>query len=248
MYANFVSSLGGVAAGGEISSGAISLAKPADRFVMGLLRACASAVLIGAGTLRPEAAHRWTPEYIYPQAADDFAELRRSLGLTPMPPLAVVTASGRLPSLQALTPGSLIITTSSGAAALGGNVPDSTEVVVASAGESVAAADIVAALRHRGHARILTEGGPRLSGDLLAGGLVDELFLTLSPVVFGGAPPATGIFGQLSLATEPRFRATLLSARRAGSHLLLRYAFGSPRPEDGPEDGPDDRPDDRPER
>ena len=202
---------------------------------MGLLRACADAVLIGAGTLRPDASHRWTAEHIYPQAADAFAELRRSLGLPPTPALAVVTASGRLPSLQAMTPGSLVITTAAGAAALGGTVAEGTEVVVASAGESVAAADVVAALRHRGHARILTEGGPRLFGQLLSAGLVDELFLTLSPVVFGGAPPATGIAGHLPPATEPRFLAALLSARRAGSHLLLRYRFGSPPPGEPPD-------------
>ena len=217
-----------MAAGGGISSGAISLASPADRFVMGLLRACASAVLIGAGTLRPDASHRWTAEHVYPQAAGEFAQLRSSLGLPPLPPLAVVTASGRLPSLQAMTPGSLVITTSAGAAALAGTVPEGSEVVVASAGESVAAAEVVAALRNRGHARILTEGGPRLFGELLSAGLVDELFLTLSPVVFGGAPPATGILGHLPPATEPRSQAALLSARRAGSHLLLRYSFGAP--------------------
>jgi len=208
-------------------------------------------VLIGAGTLRPDAAHRWTAEFIYPQAAAEFAELRRSLGLAPVPPLAVVTASGRLPSLQAMTPGSLVITTASGAAAIGGSVPEGTEVVVAStgessreasglaeqrsrSGESVAAGDVVAALRQRGHARILTEGGPRLFGDLLAARLVDELFLTLSPVVFGGAPPAKGIFGNLPPATEPRFTATLLSTRRAGSHLFLRYSFESPLPDEPP--------------
>jgi len=217
-----------VAAGGGITSRAISGGSDADRFVMGLLRACAGVVLIGAGTLRPDPAHRWTADYIYPKAAAEFAELRHSLGLAPQPPLAVVTASGRLPSLQALTPGSLLITTAAGAAALPSPVPDGTEVVVASSGDALAPKDIVGALRQRGYARVLTEGGPLLLGELLEAGLVDELFLTLSPVIFGGAPPATGLVGRLAPATQPRRLATLLSARRSGSHLLLRYGFDNP--------------------
>jgi hypothetical protein len=54
LYANFVSSLDGVVAleGEKHSSQMISGQSEADRFVMGLLRACADAVLIGAGTLR----------------------------------------------------------------------------------------------------------------------------------------------------------------------------------------------------
>lgn len=54
-YANFVASLDGVTALGPehpASGSAISGREPADRFVMALLRACADAVLIGAGTLR----------------------------------------------------------------------------------------------------------------------------------------------------------------------------------------------------
>src|SRR6059058_3965143 len=55
VYANFVASMDGVTALGPeypSSGSAISGHAPADRFVMGLLRACADVVLIGAGTLR----------------------------------------------------------------------------------------------------------------------------------------------------------------------------------------------------
>jgi len=64
VYANFVASLDGVTALGPeypSSGSAISGDDPADRFVMGLLRACADIVLIGAGTLRATPGHRWTP-------------------------------------------------------------------------------------------------------------------------------------------------------------------------------------------
>ncbi|HEY4937563.1 MAG TPA: dihydrofolate reductase family protein, partial [Actinomycetota bacterium] len=72
----------------------------------------------------------------------------------------------------------------------------------------------------------LSEGGPQLFGELLAAGLVDELFLTASPALFGDAPPAIGITGCLGPATEPRAPAELLSLRRHGSHLFVRYSLG----------------------
>lgn len=232
LYANFVASVDGVAAGAGISSGTISLGSHDDRFVMGLLRAVASAVLIGAGTLRPDPGHRWTAERIYPDAAAAFGELRRQLGLAPEPPLCVVTASGRLPaSRSAFTPGSVVLTSRAGAEALA-QTPVDAEVVVVGDGPSVPVGDAVALLRGRGHDRILTEGGPRLFGELVAGGLVDELFLTVSPVLFGGAPPAIGVAGRLAPAPEPREHLTLLGLRQGGSHLFLRYGLGrSPSPE-----------------
>jgi riboflavin biosynthesis pyrimidine reductase len=229
-----VSSLDGVVAGAGITPGTISLRSEADRFVMGLLRASAGAVLIGAGTLRPDPGHRWTAEKVYPQAAAEFSSLRVALGLPPEPPLAVVTASGRLPVLTALTPGSLVITTPAGARALAGSLPPTAELVVPADVDTIPAAKIVGVLRERGHDRVLSEGGPRLFGQLVAEGLVDELFLTTSPALFGGAPPAIGITGRLPPAWEPRARAELLSLRRHGSHLFARYAMGSSPSPDPP--------------
>jgi riboflavin biosynthesis pyrimidine reductase len=245
LYANFVASLDGVVAGAGITSGTISLGSEADHFVMGLLRATASAVLIGAGTLRPDPGHRWTAEKIYPQAAAEFGALRASLKLPPEPPLAVVTASGRLPALTALTPGSLIITTPAGAGVLAGALPSFAELVVPpSHGDRIPPAGIVAALRERGHGRVLTEGGPGLFGELMAERLVDELFLTTSPALLGGAPPAIGITGRLAPTGEPRALTQLLSLCRHGSYLFARYAVGrspSPEPPLDPRGGRPDR-------
>jgi riboflavin biosynthesis pyrimidine reductase len=81
----------------------------------------------------------------------------------------------------------------------------------------------VDALRERGFRRILTEGGPPLMGSMLAASVVEELFLTVSPKLLGGGPdrpPLTGDVGQ-----AVRSDARLLSARRAGDHLLLRYGL-----------------------
>ena len=52
----------------------------ADRFVMGLLRACADAVLVGSKTMLASPKGTWRPERVYPPAAEAFAELRRRLG------------------------------------------------------------------------------------------------------------------------------------------------------------------------
>jgi hypothetical protein len=72
VYANFVASLDGMTAIGpeHPSSGSvISGDEPADRFVMGLLRACAYIALIGAGTLRATPGDVWTPRHVCPEAA-----------------------------------------------------------------------------------------------------------------------------------------------------------------------------------
>jgi hypothetical protein len=87
VIANFVASTDGVVAleGTEESGHVISMDNAADRFVMGLLRACASAVVVGAGTLRRSPGHRWLPEAIYPACAPHFAQTRRRQGLAPSP-------------------------------------------------------------------------------------------------------------------------------------------------------------------
>ena len=82
--------------------------------------------------------------------------------------------------------------------------------------------EIVAALRRDGRRRILCEGGPGLFAELAAPRLVDELFLTLSPRLFGRWPgDARKALAELrDLAGAPLH---LLSVRRYDSHLFLRY-------------------------
>jgi riboflavin biosynthesis pyrimidine reductase len=191
VYANFVASIDGVVALGPehpSSGSAISGHEPADRFVMGLLRACADAVLIGAGTLRATPRHRWTPDHVYPQAASDFAELRRSLRRATQPQLVVVTASGEVPTENpALQSGALVATTADGARRLEGRLPPTCAISTAVEGSTLRMADVLATLSAQRHISVLTEGGPQLIGHLLGEGLLDELFLTTSPVLAGRA-------------------------------------------------------------
>ena len=228
LYANFVTSLDGVAAVVPTASGQgglISGGLPADRFLMGLLRAFADVVLVGAGTLRAEAGHVWSPGRVYPPAADAYKRLREFLLLSPDTPLAVVTGSGNVdPALPALA-GGLILTTEAGAARLAGRAPAGVRVIALGAGEALSMSDVLAALRAEGHRSILTEGGPHLFGQLLAAGLVEQLFLTLSPVVAGRERSAlqVGLVEGVSLLPGIDVRGRLLSARRSGAHLFLRY-------------------------
>ena len=89
VYSNFVESLDGVVAleARESSGSVISGHHDGDRFLMALLRACADAVLLGAGTLRATPNHRWVAEAVFPDLAVSFAELRRQRGLAPEPRL-----------------------------------------------------------------------------------------------------------------------------------------------------------------
>src|SRR4051812_41901702 len=203
VFANFVESVDGVVAlkepSGE-SGGVISGGSEADRFLMGLLRACADAVLIGAGTLRAAPRDLWFPESIFPEAAPLYASLRTALGLSARPRLYVVTGSGRVdPAHPALAAGALIR-------------------------GKLRAPEIVGAVRADGARRILCEGGPGLFAELVAAHQIDDLFVTLSPRMFGRWEDdgRKALTAGRDLAGAPL---TLRSARRNGSHMFLRYSL-----------------------
>ena len=228
LYANFVSSLDGVVAlEQETASGAvISGRSESDRFLMGMLRAFSDAVLVGAGTVRAEAGHLWTPGFIYPPAAAAYAELRRQLGKPAEPRLVIVSASGEVePHQRAIEAGALVLTSATGARRLADRVTGNAQVQALGASGELAIADVLGALRSAGFYTVLSEGGPHLIGNLLAGGHIDELFLTLSPVLAGRRRDLRrlGLVEGVALLPDDGWWGRLLSARRSGSHLFLRY-------------------------
>jgi riboflavin biosynthesis pyrimidine reductase len=235
VYSNFVESVDGVVTlGSEPSAGStISGKYPGDRFVMGLLRACADAVLLGAGTLRATPGHVWTPEHVYPALAAEFATLRENLGRSPEPKLVLVTARGDLDVKHpALVKGALIFTTLSGARAIGDRLPPACELVAlgdgGGGGETLDLAAVLSQMRERGFAAVLCEGGPHVMGDLIKSGLLDEAFVTISPVVAGrGKERRLGMVEGVELLPSHGVWSRLLSIRRHGEYLFLRYRTAS---------------------
>ncbi len=226
VYANFVTSLDGVAAlDPETPPSVVSGKSDTDRFVMGLLRAFADAVVVGAGTLRAEPRHLWTPERIYPGAAAGYSELRSALGLQPEPQLVLLTRKGDIdPSLPAFEQGALLVTTDEAALSLQPSLPSASRAVGLPEGE-LSVSRVLQVVRAEGHQTILTEGGPTVLGEFLKESALDELFLTLSPRIAGSTPNDE----RLSLVAKFAYPAsglqpvTLLSAKQDGSHLFLRY-------------------------
>ena len=209
----------------ERSNALVSDESEADRFLVGLLRASADVVLVGSRTLRASGRGTWRPERVYPAAAAAFAELRRGRGRPERPAVAVLTAGGSLdPAHPILAEGALVLTTEGAAAEVRAAVPPATEVVAVNEGDLVDPALAVAALHRRGHAVILSEAGPTVFAQLLAARLVDELFLTLSPLVAGRGPGRRlGLAESVELLPGTRVETALSSLRRSGSHLFLRY-------------------------
>jgi riboflavin biosynthesis pyrimidine reductase len=91
-------------------------------------------------------------------------------------------------------------------------------------GTSVDLREAVAALRTRGLEVILTEGGPHLMGQLIDGGVLEEAFLTISPVIAGrDSEKRLGMVEGVELLPKVGVWGSLLSARRHGDYLFLRY-------------------------
>src|SRR5262249_48100205 len=186
VIANFVATLDGVVAlddDGKAGGGAISGDNIHDRAVMGLLRAAADAVVVGAGTLRSVPRHRWTADYIYPPLRDAYHALRDACGKTEPPLNVIVTARGDLDlALPVFSSGEvpvLIVTTAAGAERLHvQRVPAGVYIAVASEGGRVSASAVLDAVRKRAACDVLLlEGGPRLIADFFAERQLDELFL-----------------------------------------------------------------------
>jgi riboflavin biosynthesis pyrimidine reductase len=226
VYANFVETIDGIVAipGLERSNELVAAGSDDDRHLMGLLRAFADVVLIGSGTLLASPKGRWRPEGVYPDARKAFAELRARRGQPEHPAVAVVTTGASLDVSHPVLERALVLTTAEGGERLRDVVP---HVAVVNEGEWVDLAAAVRVLRERGHRLVLAEAGPTTFGDLLTRGLVDELFLTISPVLAGrnAVGRRLGLVEAVELLPDLHVSPRLRSIRRGGEHLFLRYGF-----------------------
>jgi riboflavin biosynthesis pyrimidine reductase len=231
VFANFVASVDGIVAfdpprgsGAEISGG-----NAQDRAVMGLLRAVADAVVVGAGNLRAEGNHVWTAEHICPELAGPYARLRLALGKGPAPLQVVVSGSGDVdlsrPVFSGAAP-SLVVTTAAGAARLGAQRSAVRIAVPEPMVGWIPLAAVLKVAQLGPGALVLVESGPTSTTRFLAEGAVDELFLTRSPFFVGRSgeiPTLALVEGQVF--RPGRLSGRLLSARRGGDYLFLRYAM-----------------------
>ena len=201
---NFVSSTDGAVTVDGRSGG---LGSDADRRVFGMLRELAEVVLVGAGTVRSE----------------DYRGARKpTRGRAAPPPIAVVTGSADL------DPGARLFTdtTVPPIVCTGPDAPQDRRAALTAAGAEVVVLDplspaaVLDELGRRGLHRVLCEGGPRLFGDLVAADLVDELCLTVAPVLAAGAAGRIAVGPPGSPARPLR----LVGALEEDGVLMLRYA------------------------
>jgi riboflavin biosynthesis pyrimidine reductase len=192
---NMIASVDGATA---VAGRAVGLGGKADRALFAMLRSLADVVLVGAGTVRAE---RYGPSSV---------------------PIAVMTRSCRLdwdsPLFTAPIARPLVVTVATAPAQARGRAAELADVVVA--GEhDVDLADAVDALGSRGFRAVLSEGGPTLNAQLAAAGVLDELCLTLSPLLVGGDAKRL-LAGPLLPAPQPL---TVASACEEDGFLFLRY-------------------------
>lgn len=209
---NFVSSLDGAATLGGRSGG---LGNAADQRTMTVLRTLADVIVVGAGTVRAEG-------YGGLRLPEQHVQWRLERGLSAQPPLAVVSGSLDLspehPVFAQAVVRPLVLTHAEAPAERRRALSAVAEVIDCGAA-SVDLVQLVQALAARGMPQILCEGGPHLFGSLIEADLVDEMCLSLSPLLVAGGA------GRIARGTpETPRRMRLVHALPADDLLLLRYA------------------------
>jgi riboflavin-specific deaminase-like protein len=209
LYLNMVASADGRASFEGRTSG---LGSKADTLLLTELRALADAVLVGTNTIRVEGYGRLV------RNAERVAR-REAAGLHATPTAVLISRSFDIPwgaSLFAAEDQPVIVYTHAE-----GTPPEVAAPLEVVRMEDPAPAAAMADLRARGIRSLLCEGGPLLNSALLEAGVVDELFLTLSPML-SGEPGAPRIVEGEGLP-EPA-RLTLEWALRHEQEVYLRYA------------------------
>ena len=214
---NMIASTDGAAALKDRTAG---LGGGADHTVFATLRSLTDLILVGAGTVRAES-------YGPARLDEETRTRRRGWGLAPVPTIAVLTRSCRLdwdaPFFTQAEQRPLVLTTTSADAAERKAAAAVAEVIVA--GDATVDLHLaLQALSDRGVNNVLAEGGPRVSAQLAAADLLDELCLTLSPLVVAG--PAPRILNGPELGRPLTLE--LNHVLESEGYLFLRYGRQSP--------------------
>lgn len=210
---NMVASVDGSATGSDGLTG--TLATPPDRPVFHHLRGLSDAIIVGAGTARDE-------DYGPPVVDDDVRGRREAAGQAPRPLMVVVTRSLSLEPDARLFSGPDRVTVVTSRAADWNRVERLGEVadVVRTGEEQVDLPELLGLLADQGVRRLLCEGGPSLLADMLAAGVLDEVCLTVVPVLTGGQ--GRRITGGSALDPAPGFSPAFLALADDGT-LLTRW-------------------------
>jgi riboflavin biosynthesis pyrimidine reductase len=215
LRADFVASLDGAV---EVQGRSGPLGGPADRAAFMAMRAVSDVVLVGAGTVSAE-------NYGPVKLAEDVQQRRRWRGQSALPPLAIVSARGDLdPGSRAFTPpGRPLLLTTSQVASSRADLAAVAEVIPC--GDAYVDLDgALGELSSRGLEAVLCEGGPTLLRSLMAIGLLDEMCLTIAPVLAGTGPRR--MMGDSPLPELAEFRLTGLL--EGDGMLLTRYEYVRP--------------------
>ncbi|WP_328603818.1 pyrimidine reductase family protein [Amycolatopsis sp. NBC_00345] len=209
---NFVSSADGAV---TVEGRSATLSTPADRTVYRLGNDLADVVLVGAGTALIEGFEGGQPD-------SRSAERRRRHGLAPIAPVAVVTSGRSLPPdapviAKAAVP-TIVITSEAAPADLRTAWSSAGADVLIAGTDTVDLRTAVDGLVARGLTRIDCEGGPHLFATLAAAGVVDELRLTIAPLLVAGTASRVAAGAGLDPA-----RLELASVLVEDGTLLLRY-------------------------
>ncbi len=247
-FSNFVQTLDGIASlKGKYASGFHISQSPEDRWLMDLLRAHADAILTGVNTLIEEArlgvGSGRGP--VYRIMDDELRGLRQRLGRARETNIFVTgSASLDLSAYRAFDGDKVdarIVTTREGAARLAEKKSHPhVRVIVAGEGKFADLQQAVSILRRDFGVRyLLCEGGPTLNGHMERAGLIDEKFLTISPLEVGQQIPPEQELAEFEHAHPPRLRPTTfdapgftkeqarwfswVSCRKVGDHQFNRY-------------------------
>jgi len=213
LRANMVASADGAA---HLDGETRGLSSEADRHLFALLRTLADVIVVGAATVRAE---RYAPV----RQHELWPDLRS--GRTPTPPIAVVSArldldpSSRLIASAPPSARTIVITTAQAPADRRAALEGPAEVIVAGQ-EAVDLKAAIAALAERGHRRMLAEGGPHLLAQIAAAGLLDELCLTIGPLLAGPGPDRILAGAMSAVPAQPL---TLAHVLEDNGFLFCRY-------------------------
>lgn len=234
-YVNFVMSHDGRVSFNEPGHGGggdISRRDRHDRWLMGLLRARADAVLVGGSSIVAAGNHIWTPQAVFHEDKHAWETLRADEGRTPVPLLVVLTRSGNVPAhapaLDSPDLPVLVATTNAGEQRAREILGERSWVRYFITGDTLDQHAVMRYVRSEGMQTLLCEGGPQIYGGLTKDELIDDAFVTISPIVVGEdrehERPSLVEGVAFPVDQPPQLR--LLSVHRHGSYLYLhsRYA------------------------